>query len=76
MIPSIVEEIARLHRQAGYRIVRPSLANDLSSVRQWLQDQRGGAWQQGDDADRVQTAKRLLFTVWLIAHGEVSDHVN
>ena len=71
MIPSIVEEIARLHRQTGYRIVRPVLANDVPRVRQWLQNERGGGWRHGDDADRMKVARRLLWVIWLIDHGRL-----
>ncbi len=69
---SLAERLARMHHMDTYRIVRPGLANDVPSVRQWLRDHRDGGWQKGNDDDRMKAAGRLLWVVWLIRTGRLN----
>ncbi len=54
-----------------YRIVRPAIVEDVPGVRAWLRQHPDGGWSQCDDADRVTTARRLLFATWLRVRGEI-----
>lgn len=67
--------VDRLLRMADdpLRLVRPADIQEVQAVRRWLKEHPDGGWLQCDDQDRVDTARRLLFVLWLRERGELSD---
>lgn len=66
----IAELLAPPRRMRDYRLVRPNVAGDVSGVSRWL---RHHGWADLGQGARDDAARRLLFLVFLCAHGAVTD---
>lgn len=69
----VVSQVARPHRMNGYRIVRPATTYTPGGVCQWLRHHPDGGWLQAGDLPRWEAAWLLLFVLWLVAAGRLSD---
>ncbi len=47
-----------------YRVLRPDVVHDAPGVARWLRHHPDGGWLQSGDAERMQAARRLIFTVY------------